>query len=87
MIIVTKPVCEDALGNALNAYKTAYEVDVKKSKEKEIVAGIEAISKNYYEDGMTAYMLGDNAAACKYFGKAAEASLTAPYNTVNTDAL
>ena len=86
-IWVTTPVFEDPLAGALAAYVKAYEVDLKKSKEKEIVAGIEAISKNYYEDGMTAYMLGDNAAACKYFGKAAEASLTAPYNTVNTDAL
>jgi tetratricopeptide (TPR) repeat protein len=78
---------EDPLAGALNAYAKAYEVDLKKSKEKDIVAGIEQISKNYYEDGMTAYMLGDNALACKYFGKAAEASLTAPYNNVNTDAL
>ena len=86
-IWVTAPVMEDPLAGALNAYAKAYEVDLKKSKEKDIVAGIEQISKNYYEDGMTAYMLGDNALACKYFGKAAEASLTAPYNNVNTDAL
>ena len=86
-INVTKPLYEDALGEALKAYVKAYEVDVNKSKENDILAGIESISKNYYEDGMTAYMLGDNALACKYFGKAAEASLTAPYNNVNTDAL
>ena len=86
-IWVTAPVMEDPLAGALNAYAKAYEVDLKKSKEKDIVAGIEQISKNYYDDGMTAYMLGDNALACKYFGKAAEASLTTPYNTVNTDAL
>lgn len=86
-IWVTTPVVEDPLAGALAAYVKAYEVDLKKSKEKDIIAGIESISKNYYEDGMTAYMLGDNATACKYFGKAAEASLTAPYNNVNTDAL
>ena len=86
-IWVTAPVVEDPLAGALSAYVKAYEVDLKKSKEKDILAGIESISKNYYEDGMTAYMLGDNVAACKYFGKAAEASLTSPYNNVNTDAL
>ena len=86
-IKVTVPVLEDPLAGALAAYVKAYEVDLKKSKEKDIIAGIETISKNYYEDGMTAYMFGDNETACKYFGKAAEASLTAPYNNVNTDAL
>ena len=35
LINVTKPVVEDALGGALEAYKKAYEVDVKQSKTKE----------------------------------------------------
>ena len=86
-IIVTKPVVEDALAGALEAYKKAYEVDLSQSKTKDIVAGIEAISNNYLDEGMTAYMLGDNAAASKYFGLSAEASLVEPYNKVNTDAL
>lgn len=86
-INVTKPVYKNALAKALDAYKKAYEVDLKKSKEKDVKEGIKQISENYYEDGLTAYMLGDNATACTYFGLAAEASLTAPYNQVNTDAL
>ena len=86
-INVTKPLYEDALGEALKAYVKAYEVDVNKSKEKDIIEGIAQITNDYYEEGMTAYMFGDNALACKYFGKSAEASLTAPYNTVKTDAL
>ena len=86
-INVTKPLYEDPLGEALKAYVKAYEVDVNKSKEKDIIEGLAQITNDYYEEGMTAYMFGDNALACKYFGKSSEASLTAPYNTVKTDAL
>ena len=86
-IIVTKPVVENALAGALEAYKEAYKVDVKQSKVKDIAEGIAAISNSYLEDGMTAYMLGDNATASKYFGLAAEASLVEPYSNLNTEAL
>jgi tetratricopeptide (TPR) repeat protein len=86
-IIVTKPVVEDALAGALEAYKKAYEVDVKKSKVKDITEGIASISSSYLDEGMTAYMLGDNATASKYFGLAAEASLVEPYNQLNAEAL
>ena len=86
-IIVTKPVVEDALAGALEAYKKAYEVDAKQSKIKDITEGIAAVSNSYLDDGMTAYMLGDNATASKYFGLAAEASLVEPYNKLNTEAL
>ena len=40
MIEVTKPVYDDALAKALDAYKKAYEVDVKHSKDKDVIAGI-----------------------------------------------
>ena len=82
MIIVTKPVLEeDVLAGALEAYKKAYEVDVKQSKIKDIKEGIAEICESYLQDGMNAYMLGDLATASKYFGLAAEASLVEPYNS------
>ena len=86
-INVTVPVYADALDKALEAYRKAYEVDLKKSKEKDIAEGIGQVSKDYYDDGMTSYMLGDSKAASILFAKSAEASLVEPYNTVNTDAL
>ena len=52
MIVVTQPVYPDVLERALDAYKKAYEVDVKKSKVKDITTGIETVSKKLYEDGM-----------------------------------
>ena len=87
MIVVTKPVYENALELALNAYKKAYEVDVKQSKVKDIAAGIDNISKKYYDDAMNYYTIGDNAKASDLFAKAAEASATAPFSNTNKDAL
>ncbi len=87
MIIVTKPVVEDALGGALEAYKKAWEVDVKKSKEKDIKAGIALIATKYAEDAMNAYTLGDYAKASVLFEKAADASATAPNSVINGEYL
>ena len=52
MINVTKPVVEDALAGALEAYVKADEVDVNKSKSKDVLAGIETIAKKYLDEGM-----------------------------------
>ena len=87
MIDVTKPVVEDALEGARVAYAKAYEVDVKQSKLKDILAGLENISKKYLDEGMNKYTLGDYAGASKLFGKSAEASATAPLSKVDTTAL
>ena len=87
MIVVTKPVVEDALAGACQAYAKAYEVDVKQSKIKDITAGLENVAKKYYEDGMNKYMLDDLAGASDLFGKAAEASAVAPLSKVDTTAL
>ena len=87
LIYVTKPVVEDALSGALEAYAKAYEVDLKKSKVKDITTGIETIARKFYEDGMNKYMFNDLAAACDFFGKAAVASATEPLAKVDTTAL
>lgn len=87
LIRVTKPVYADALDKAFEAYKKAYEVDVKKSKVKDITNGLNHLTQNYLDDGMNCYMFEDYAAASKLFGKAAEVSAAQPLNEVDTVAL
>ncbi len=87
LIDVTKPVVENALAKALEAYAKAYEIDVKKSKVKDITTGIEIIAKKYYEEGMNAYSFGDLAEACTLFEAAVAASATEPLAKVDTTAL
>jgi len=84
MIEVTKPVYEDPLAGALEAYVKAAEVDVKGSKIKDIQAGIAAIAAKYFDDGMNKYTLGDMGAAASLIGKAANASETAPLSKSDT---
>ena len=76
---VTKPVVEDALGGALEAYKKAWELDVKKSKAQDISEGIANISRKYLDEGMNQYQFGNLAGASELFEKAAAASECEPY--------
>ena len=78
IIDITKPVYEDALGGALAAYAKAAELDVKGTKTKDILAGIERVAAKYFDDGMTRYTFGDYAKAADLIAKAADAALTAP---------
>ncbi|MBQ7020028.1 MAG: tetratricopeptide repeat protein [Bacteroidales bacterium] len=87
IVEVTVPVFEDPLANALEAYAKAYEVDVKKSKEKDIMTGIQSIQQKYFIDGMNQYSLGDYKKAGELLGKAAKASETAPNSVVDTTSL
>ena len=87
MIVVTKPVVEDALAKALEAYKKAYEVDVKGSKVKDITAAISTINQKYSTDAYNAYQLGDLAQASRYFALAADAMATAPLSQLDTNSL
>jgi tetratricopeptide (TPR) repeat protein len=70
LINVTNPVYADALAKACEAYAKAYEVDAKKSKVKDITAGLELIANNYLDDAMSSYMFGEYAEASDLFGKA-----------------
>ena len=87
IIEVTKPVYADPLASALEAYTKAYEVDAKKSKEKDIKDGISKIAQKYFDDGMNQYSIGNFAKSGELLGKAAEASKTAPYSSVDSTAL
>jgi tetratricopeptide (TPR) repeat protein len=87
LINVTNPVYADALAKACEAYAKAYEVDAKKSKVKDITAGLELIANNYLDDAMSSYMFGEYAEASDLFGKAAATSATEPLAQVDTTAL
>ncbi len=87
IINVTKPVVENALEGALNAYKEAYAVDAKKSKEKDIKEGLALVSRKLLDEGMNAYQLGDFVKASQLFEKAAIASDTEPYSQLDANAL
>ena len=83
IIEITKPVYEDALAGALEAYAKAAEVDVKGTKTKDILAGIELVGAKYFEDGMNKYSFGDFVKAGELVGKAADAVQTAPLSKVD----
>ena len=87
LINITKPIYEDALAGAVEAYAKAYEVDVKKSKIKDIVAGLDNITKKYLDEGMNKYTFGDLKAASDFFEKAVWASSTEPLAKPDTTAL
>ena len=87
MIVVTQPAYADALDQALEAYKKAYEVDPKQTKLKDITAGVETVAKKFYDDAMNYYSLEDYSNAAVNFAKAYEASMTEPFATPNKDAL
>ena len=87
IINVTKPVVEDALAKAAEAYEKAGELDVKGSKSKDIKAGLSNIASKYIDDGMNCYQFGDLVKASQLFEKAVEVSATAPLSVVDTTAL
>lgn len=87
VIEVVKPVVENALPKALEAYKKAYELDEKHSKDKDISAGIKAISEKLNQEAYNAYTLGDVKKAEEYFEAAYEAAAQKPYAQIDTNSL
>ena len=87
MIEVTKPLVDNPLDKALEAYLKAAEIDTKGTKTKEIAAGIKSIVDKYNTEGYTSYTLGDAGAAQSYFEKAFNASSQKPSEAIDTSAL
>ncbi|MCR4571345.1 MAG: hypothetical protein K5652_04020 [Bacteroidales bacterium] len=87
IIKVTKPAVENPLGEALNAFKKAYELDTKAKKTKDITDGISMVHDKYSNDALTAYQLQDFAESSKCFEAAYEASLVEPFAQVDTNSL
>lgn len=87
VIEVTKPVVENALTKALEAYKKAYELDEKHSKDKDIIAGIKTIAEKLNQEAYYAYTLGNVDAAEAYFEAAYEATAQKPCSQIDTNSL
>lgn len=87
IIEVTKPVVENALPKALEAYKKAYEIDTKATKTKDIAAGIKKIVEKLNGEAYNAYTLGNVAAAERFFESAYQASMQKPSESIDTSAL
>ncbi|MCQ2143519.1 MAG: hypothetical protein MJY56_05565 [Bacteroidales bacterium] len=87
LVETTKPVVEDALDKALEAYAKGAEVDLKHQKTKDLTNGINSINDKYMELAMNAYTFGDFATSSLCFEKAAAAKATAPVSQIDTVAI
>lgn len=87
VIEITKPVIENALDQALEAYKQAAKLDAAGKSTKDIVTGIKGICDKYTQEAYNCYTLGQSSNASKLFEKAAKASQTAPYSQLDTNAI
>lgn len=87
LIEITKPVIENALDQALEAYTKANELDVKHSKTKDITGAILSIAGKYVDEAYTSYTLGDLVKASEFFEKAALASAAEPVAQVDSNSI
>ena len=87
LVEVTKPVTENALAGALDAFKKAAELDTKGQKTKDITTAIKTISEKYINDAYNAYTFGDLNKASDLFEAAANAAATAPYSALDTNSV
>ena len=87
MVEVTKPIMEDALPLAAQAYAKAAELDVKGSKTKDIKAALESINKKLVEKAYTSYTLGNLAQAHNDFDNAVNAAALAPLSMLDTNSV
>ncbi len=85
MIEVTKPVVENALPQALDAFRKAYELDPKTAKT--VLPAIQSISQKFNDEAYNAYSFQKFADASILFEQAFEASNTAPYSVLDTNTL
>lgn len=87
IIQVTKPIVENALSKALDAYKNAFKNDPKGSKTEDIVKGISKVSEKLSQEAYDAYSFGDVAKASELFEAAADALATAPCSKLDSNSL
>ena len=87
VIEVTKPVVDNALAKAVEAYKKAAELDPKGSKTKEIKTALESIVTKYNEEAYSAYSMGDLKKASGLFEQAIKAAATAPLSQIDTNSM
>ncbi|MBR1871823.1 MAG: hypothetical protein IJ795_01265 [Bacteroidales bacterium] len=85
VIEVTKPVLDDPLTKAVEAYSKAYSIDPKKAKD--VTAAITSIAGKLTNDAYAQYTLGNVAKASELFEKAADAVAIPPLNQLDTNSL
>jgi len=84
IIEVTKPICENALDKASEAYQKAYALDVKKSKKDDIAKAMDDIHMKYLQAAYDQYTFGNAGEACDFFKKAYEITTIEPSKTIDT---
>ncbi len=84
IIEVTKPVEDNALSKAAEAYQKAYSID---PKAKGVSEGLESIAQKYMSEGYTKYQLGKYADGSVLFEDAAETAAMKPLEKVDTNAI
>jgi len=84
LIEITKPICENALDFAVDAYQKAYALDVKKAKKEDIVKGMDDIHMKYLQAAYDQYTLGNGAKACELFKKSYDVSTLEPSSSIDT---
>lgn len=87
IIETTKPICDDALEQALQAFGKAYEMDVKGQKTDDIIAGIKSVNSKYSEEAYNSYYFGNLSDASVKFEKAAAALAAKPVCAIDTNAV
>ncbi|MBQ3917402.1 MAG: hypothetical protein II693_04580 [Bacteroidales bacterium] len=85
IIEVTKPVVDNALEKALEAYNKMLELDAKTVKE--AVEGLESVAKKYENEAYNQYSFGDYSASSKSFEKVADVRAMAPLSKVDTNSI
>ncbi len=86
-IEVTKPILENALPLAVEAYSKAAELDVKGSKSKDIKTALQSINSKLVEKAYASYTLGNLAKASEEFEEAVTAAAASPLCQLDTNSL
>lgn len=87
VIEVTKPIEENALTMAIEAFSKAYELDNGAKTVKDLTAAIKTVNEKLNSEALTRYSLGNIAGASVCFEKAADALATAPVCGIDTNAV
>ena len=87
MIEVTKPVVENALDRAVEAFQKAASLDEKGQKAKDITGGLSTIAGKLNDEAYNAYLLGDLAKASNLFEKVGDVSALIPGGSVDSNAI
>ena len=87
IIEITKPVLDNALDLAFDAFKTAAINDPDGKKTKDITAGLQTVAMKFSDEAYSDYTLGDYSAASVMFEKAADVAGTAPLSQLDTNSI